>query len=203
MSGSSRRGRPNKNRGKGAYGLTSPGRGKGGGKGGHHARAGEIFAPPTMKGPAGSPYGLVSKINNDGNLSTRQSPYKRPRTRSLCFISTACIEARGLPDDCYELRILRLFRGEYVRKLDEGETVLADYREKAPRIVAAINALGEKRAGEVWDELYERGVARSVNLIVNGMWDEAYDLYRSMCRELEERFLTAPPAYLTRKEDKE
>jgi hypothetical protein len=173
---------------KGAFGFTSLGK-RGGGGGRHSARAGEIFAPPSMKGPAGSPHGLVSKTNNDGNLATRQSPHKRPRIKSICFITTACAEARGLPDDCYELRLLRLFRKEYVAKLPNGEEILAEYREKAPKVVAAVEALGEEEAARVWEDLYERGVARSVALILNGAWDEAFEVYATTCQELEARFL--------------
>ena len=72
--------------------------------------------------------------------------------------------------------------------------MLTEYREKAPRVVSArvvsaIEALGEERAGEVWEHLYESGVARAVELILCGMWDEAYGVYEAICREMEVRFL--------------
>jgi len=173
---------------KGIFGVTSPGRG---GRG-SSARAGEILAPPQMRGKPGISGGTSSRRNNDGDLFTRQNPYRRARTRSACFIATACAEVRGLPDDCYELSLLRLFREEYVAKLPDGEAVLAEYREKAPRIVSAIEALGEEGAREVWEYLYERGVIRAVGLILAGMWDEAFGGYEAVCREMEERFLSKP-----------
>ena len=173
---------------KGIFGVTSPGRG---GRG-SSARAGEILAPPQMRGKPGISGGTSSHKNNDGDLFSRQNPYRRSRTRSACFIATACAEARGLPDDCYELSLLRLFREEYVAKLPDGEAVLAEYREKAPEVVSAIEALGEEEAGEVWEHLYERGVSRAVELILGGMWDEAFGVYEAMCREMERRFLGTP-----------
>jgi len=142
-----------------------------------------------MRGKPGISGGTSSRKNNDGDLFTRQSPYKRPRTKSACFIATACAEARGLPDDCYELSLLRLFREEYVAKLPQGEAVLTEYREKAPKVVSAIGALGEERSGEVWEHLYESGVVRAVELILGGMWDEAFGVYEAMRREMERRFL--------------
>ena len=192
MTRSGKNNRPDKNV-KGNYGFTSMGGGKRGGAGKDRSggRAGEIFAPPTMKGPAGSPHGLVSKTNNDGNLATRQSPNMRPKAKSLCFISTACVEARGLPDDCYELRLLRLFRSEYVAKLPDGDRILDDYGRKAPRIVRAIRGLDHEEAHRIWTYLYECGVAPAVALITNGRWDEAHKLYTSMCLELEARCLFA------------
>ncbi len=138
---------------------------------------------------------------NDGNLYTNESRLRqrdypgnhrggaRPSAGIGCFITAACVEAMSLPDDCYELMLLRLFRREYVERLPDGAQVLAEYREKAPRIVDAINALGPEAAREVWDDLYRNGVRRSVELITNGAWDEAYDLYRRTCADLETRFL--------------
>jgi hypothetical protein len=143
---------------------------------------------------------------NDGNLYTSKSSLRRkdylgnhrggarPSAGIGCFIAAACTEARGLPDDCYELMLLRLFRREYVEKLPDGAQVLAEYREKAPRIVDAINALGPEAAREVWEELYRTGVKRSVELITNGAWDEAYDLYRRTCADLQTRFLAGGQA---------
>ena len=173
---------------KGSFGITSPGRG---GRG-SSARAGEILAPPQMRGKPRISGGTSSRKNNDGDLFTRQNPYRRSHTRSACFIATACAEVRGLPDDCYELSLLRLFREEYVAKLPDGEAVLAEYREKAPRVVSAIEALGEEGAGEIWEYLYERGVSRAVELILGGMWDEAFGVYETVCREMERRFLSTP-----------
>ena len=176
-----------KRKSKGIFGVTSPGRG---GRS-SSVRAGEILAPPQMRAKPGISGGTSSRKNNDGDLFTRQYPYKRSRTKSICFIATACAEARGLPDDCYELSLLRLFREEYVAKLPDGEAVLVEYREKAPKVVFAIEALGEERAGEIWEHLYERGVGQAVELILGGAWDEAFGVYEAMCREMEVRFLDA------------
>jgi hypothetical protein len=142
---------------------------------------------------------------NDGNLYTNKSRLRqrdylgnhrggakggaKPSAGIGCFITAACVEAMDLRDDCYELMLLRLFRREYVEKLPDGAQVLAEYREKAPRIVDAINALGPEAARGVWDDLYRNGVRRSVELITNDAWDEAYDLYWRTCADLETRFL--------------
>ena len=173
---------------KGIFGITSPGRGRRGSS----TRAGEILAPPQMRGKPGISGGTSSRKNNDGDLFTRHNPYKRSRTKSACLIATACTEAKGLPDNCYELSLLRLFREEYVAKLPDGEAVLAEYREKAPKVVSAIEAFGEEGAGEVWQYLYERGVSLAIELILGCMWDEAFEAYEAMCRELERHFVGTP-----------
>lgn len=139
---------------------------------------------PAGNGNLHASHGKVVERDVSGNHRGSREP-----STARCFVSTACAEARGLPDDCYELALLRLFREEHVARLPEGETALADYRDKAPRLVAAVEALGEREAHEVWEEVYERGVRPAVALITNGAWDEAYEHYRAMCAELEERFL--------------
>jgi hypothetical protein len=138
---------------------------------------------------------------HDGNLYTGRSKVRerdilgnyrsarRPSSLPGCFITTACVEARGLSEGCYELSLLRMFRREYVEKLPDGQEVLAEYREKAPRIVAAIRALPPVEALAVWEDLYERGVRPAVSLITSGAWDAAFAIYRGMCAELEERYL--------------
>lgn len=144
--------------------------------------------------------GYYSTPKNDGNLFTSKEKIqntdyfgnrKSARKPSMCYITTACVEARGLGDDCYELNLLRLFRQEYVAQLPDGERIIADYHEKAPRILIAIESLGPARAREVYLELYERGIAPSVERIVVGRWDDAYEIYRTMCEELDKRFLAA------------
>ena len=44
-----------------------------------------------------------------------------------CFLTSACTEARGLPDDCHELTVLRSFRDGYLRSQPEGEAEIAEY----------------------------------------------------------------------------
>ncbi len=146
--------------------------------------------------------GSFSRPKNDGNLYTRSGRVrktdfwgskKKAAKPSACFVTSACVEACGLPDDCYELCLLRLFRREYVAKRPDGARVLAEYEEKAPKIVSAIDALGPGKAHDVYQDLYERGVKRSVCLIQNGLWGEAYELYRVICEELEKTYLSAGP----------
>jgi hypothetical protein len=138
---------------------------------------------------------------NDGNLFTgRSKVVARDRfgngrgaaRPSDCFISTACIEARGLSDDCLELEVLRLFRSGYVERLPEGPEVLAEYREKAPKIVAAIRAQGPEASRQTWDWVFEQIVC-ALALISEWRFDAAYQLYAEVCMQLEARFLPTPP----------
>lgn len=43
--------------------------------------------------------------------------------------------AMGLPDDCYELTVLRGFRDNYLKNRENGAQDIADYYRNAPQIV--------------------------------------------------------------------
>lgn len=108
-----------------------------------------------------------------------------------CVISAACLRARGLPAHCRQLRVLEVFRDYYVAPLPEGPEVLAEYDERAPKIVDAIEALGPERARAVWLELYSV-VADTIRLIEGRNDEEAYELfYAETFMELEARYLTS------------
>lgn len=105
----------------------------------------------------------------------------------LCFISTACVVAKGLPDDCLELRTLRNFRDGFVRNLPQGQEIVQDYYATAPRIVQAIAA--RQGSDAVYTNLYTRLVERSVALIQAGKLQQAFANYQGIVRELKEQYL--------------
>jgi hypothetical protein len=116
---------------------------------------------------------------------TRAAPPPPPARR--CFLSTACVEARGLPDHCEELQILRAFRDEYVRLLPAGEGMIEEYYRIAPAIVAEIQKRESSRAA--LQRLYEDLVLASVRLIRTSDFEAALAVYRWQVAELREEFL--------------
>ena len=106
--------------------------------------------------------------------------------KSGCFITTACVEAKGLPDDCYELETLRAFRDGYIRALPNGKALIAQYYEIAPKIVARIKA--QPNAQEILSGLYEQ-VIKSVKLIEAKNYEQALQNYSAIVSELREKYL--------------
>jgi hypothetical protein len=104
-----------------------------------------------------------------------------------CFLTTACVEARDLPDDCYELRTLRDFRDNYVEDLPGGKRIIEEYYEIAPRIIKEIEKT--VHSAEIFEELYEDLVRKSVRLIDFGYYKEAFENYRSTVKELKDKYL--------------
>ena len=108
-------------------------------------------------------------------------------SRTGCFLTSACTAARGLPDNCRELQTLRSFRDEWLKKSDDGTKLVARYYEIAPKIVAAIDAKAD--CMEIYDQLYREMVVPCVELIGQGKYQHALELYRSVTLELEREFM--------------
>jgi hypothetical protein len=108
------------------------------------------------------------------------------KKRGWCFITTACVEAKGLPDDCYELETLRAFRDGYIRAMPNGEALIAEYYEIAPKIVARIKA--QPNAQEILSGLYEE-VVKSVKSIEANNYEQALQNYSAIVLKLREKYL--------------
>lgn len=105
---------------------------------------------------------------------------------SPCFITTACVEANGLPDDCSELNTARTFRDTYIKILPNGEEILREYYEIAPQIVAGIKRAENRR--QIYLDLYEQLVL-NVELIRSGKNEEVFRNYIRIFNELKQRYL--------------
>ena len=108
-----------------------------------------------------------------------------------CYLTTACMKARGLGDKCYELETLRSFRDGWMSKQADGLKLIKEYYAIAPRIVDSINSL--PNAIEIWNNLYST-IAECVCLIGNGKNDEkylieAFEKYKSMTLQLKQKYL--------------
>lgn len=135
----------------------------------------------------------------DGNLYTRKSKVQKydfwgnhkgaARPSSWCFITSACLEARGLAGDCEELTLVRALRDDYVRALPEGPELIAEYYRNAPGIVRAMEALPEKERLATYSWVWREGIEPAVALIREGSNAEALSLYRALCVELGDRLV--------------
>lgn len=64
------------------------------------------------------------------NYSYDECPiYKGNPDSGGCYLTTACVEAKGLPDDCEELTILRDFRDHWLKKQPGGAEEIAEYHQ--------------------------------------------------------------------------
>lgn len=101
-----------------------------------------------------------------------------------CYLTTACIIARNLPDNCDELQTLRSYRDTYLRNRKKGPDEIKEYYEIAPKIVSKINSFSD--SANKWNELYLRLVVPCVEMIKDGKFEEAYELYKSTTLSMKE-----------------
>lgn len=104
-----------------------------------------------------------------------------------CFLTTACVQAKNLSDDCDELETLRVFRDSFMMSTEQGRTEVEYYYGIAPAIVNAINSLPS--ADEIWNSLFNHVITPAVSLIKCGRLDEAYQLYKNCIFQLQSRFI--------------
>ena len=104
-----------------------------------------------------------------------------------CFLTSACVEAKGLPDDCYELTMLRNFRDRYLRSTESGQNEIAEYYFIAPQIVTAIKA--RQDAAAVFEAIYTDMIVPCIKMIEQGNNEDAHTLYRNMVKQLQAQYL--------------
>jgi hypothetical protein len=99
-------------------------------------------------------------------------------------VATACIRAKGLSNDCYELKLLRKFRDEWVRTQANGAQEISIYYDIAPKIVDKLNQ--QENAEEIYNTIYNELILKCVKLIEDEKREEAYRLYKKVAFELKD-----------------
>ena len=104
-----------------------------------------------------------------------------------CYLTSACVEARGMADDCYQLQTLRAFRDGYLRGVDGGEKEIAEYYLIAPAVVENIKKRDDSTS--IFEKVYTELVAPCVELIEQGNNEEAHKLYKDYTIKLKLKFI--------------
>lgn len=103
-----------------------------------------------------------------------------------CFLTTACVEHRLLPDDCEELTTLRNLRDQYMLQSAEGQDLVRQYYQGGPAIVAAINSCDNRN--EIYDYMHREMILPSVQLVKEGKLEEAAQHYSVFVTALQQQY---------------
>jgi hypothetical protein len=117
-------------------------------------------------------------------MSRLQAMEKRKECQA-CFVTTACCEIVGLPDDCFELSTLRAFRDGPLRLMPGGAADIGQYYRVAPLILSAIEARSERHILKGVYFLYVLPCAIAARFGFNQL---ARWIYTKMMAELEARY---------------
>ena len=123
----------------------------------------------------------------DGKSSRSKSASGSGSGTEGCYLTSACVAARDLPDHCEELQTLRFFRDSYLTKQPGGQAEIEQYYAMAPGIVTAINQL--PNAAEIWNTINEELVEPCVQMIHTHQYEDAYHLYKTYSLKLSKLYL--------------
>lgn len=99
-----------------------------------------------------------------------------------CFITTACVESRNLPDDCYELTLIRGFRDSVLKTNPDLKPIVEEYYLNAPSIVSKINQSSDRE--RMYEEIYSEMIKPCIKAIENKENKEAIEIYLTYYNEL-------------------
>jgi len=106
---------------------------------------------------------------------------------SACYLTTACVRAMELPDNCLELTTLRGFRDRILMPDSYGRKAVQEYYEIAPEIVQAVSR--QSNAQGIWQDVY-KDVSHAVFLVLSGDFEGAFKHYQQMTMGLKGKFLS-------------
>jgi hypothetical protein len=111
---------------------------------------------------------------------------KVPKTNSGgagCYITTACVVSKQLPDNCFELETLRNFRDTYIVSIPEGKKWIQSYYNSAPNLVERID--NNENSKEIYTYIYENLVIKSIELVESKNYNDAFHFYKDCVIELD------------------
>ena len=103
---------------------------------------------------------------------------------SGCYLTTACCEYKGLPDNCEVLELLRVFRDSVLDRTIIGHSLKMQYYETSPKLLTKLENRTDKNTILAW--LYEETL-KVVELIKGGYEKEAISQYIINALEFEEK----------------
>jgi len=103
-----------------------------------------------------------------------------------CFLTSACVHSKGLPDDCEELSSLRSLRDDYMMHYDEGRRLIEAYYSDGPTVVKAINSCSNKDI--IYNYIYDHMVKPTVNLTRQKKYPEAVSYYKNFVSALKKQY---------------
>lgn len=124
------------------------------------------------------------KDDGSGRIATQTGDEKREETDIRCYLTTACMRfyQEKFDDNCYELKVLRWFRDNFVSKQD-----IQEYYKLAPLIVQSIEMDNQTL---MYNYLYDNLVDYCTSNIENGNYEEAYERYKETVMLLNNYYLT-------------
>ncbi|MCM1009082.1 MAG: hypothetical protein NC485_14435 [Ruminococcus flavefaciens] len=160
------------------YGTTNNGDGSSSYYNGYY---GETYGGDGSKSYYNGYYGGSSSYYSGSDYSSNDD-----NSGGGCYISTACIKAKGFSDDCFELSILRKYRDKLVEEDTEIRRVVKEYYNAAPKLIAVINRQPDKQ--RIYEYIYDNLVVLSIKYLIEEDYQRAVAQYRKIYEELKKKY---------------
>lgn len=95
-----------------------------------------------------------------------------------CFLTTACVDAMGMEDDCWVLESARKFRDTFMTETPEKAKEISEYYAIAPKVVEQINKRTD--AKKVWKRFFWNDVIPFAESIGKNELEKAHELYKKL-----------------------
>lgn len=103
-------------------------------------------------------------------------------SNETCYVTTAICESLGKEADCYELRLLKDYRDQYMESDPERKEMVDEYYDIAPTIVKRMDRCDNRK--ELYQDLYDRYLMPCIHEIEDKKYEECCDRYQDMVMEL-------------------
>lgn len=118
---------------------------------------------------------------------TEQTSYSSSSSDSSCFLTTATCRVMGYEDDCEVLQSFRHFRDHILLAQSEGEKLVGEYYQVAPRILEKIDARANSQA--IYQSMWDNYIKPGYDLLQAGHHQEAKALYIKLVTTLMKTYL--------------
>lgn len=134
--------------------------------------------------PHSSTHINVDHNNGTFTVNTKDSSGNKSSNTGNCFLTSACMRflQDNFDDNCYELKILRWFRDNYVSAED-----VEHYYQIAPLIVDGIES--STMPDVAYDYIYENVIIVCIEAIEQGDYEFAYNRYKNSVLCFEKSFV--------------
>jgi hypothetical protein len=104
---------------------------------------------------------------------------------SCCYVTTACLDAMGLPRDSLELRAMKVLTNNHILRSFSGKRDYVTYQRKGPKIVQAIES--REDAQSIWRSIYDQLKNVTASILSNN-YEEGHQQYKELILGLEKQF---------------
>ncbi|MCL2049411.1 MAG: 50S ribosome-binding GTPase [Defluviitaleaceae bacterium] len=101
---------------------------------------------------------------------------------SPCYITTAVCNSQNKADDCYELTTFRNYRDNYLLKEADGQSLIRQYYNQAPQIVANIDTRHDRDI--IYSNIWKEYLSPCLTHIEENRYVECKELYIDMVNSL-------------------